>query len=46
MKSDFLIELELLLTRFSDLGIASDITSMNIIELWGAYRHLQQLSEE
>ncbi|GAC1611132.1 MAG: hypothetical protein NVS3B3_21600 [Aquirhabdus sp.] len=45
MKPAFIAELEMLLTRFSYLGMSADIASMGLIELWGVYRYLQRLAE-
>jgi len=45
MTPDFLIRLQMLLTRFSHLGIGADIASMSIVELWGVYHYLRRLAE-
>lgn len=36
----WLIELEMLLVRFSYLGIDADITALRLTDLWGLYLHL------
>lgn len=45
MTPAFIKELEMLITRYSHLGIGADLASMSIIELWGVYCYLQCLAE-
>lgn len=37
--------LEILLTRFSHLGIGADVASLSLIELWSLYVYLSRLME-
>lgn len=39
----WLERLEMLLARFSHLGIGSDVASLSLIELWALYLHLSRL---
>ncbi|HMV13513.1 MAG TPA: hypothetical protein PKD88_02485 [Nitrosomonas sp.] len=41
----WLEQLEMLLIRFSHLGIGADIDSMSLIELWAVYRYLLRLED-
>lgn len=41
----WLVQLQALSARFSDLGITADLASMSLIELWGVYRYLLRLAE-
>lgn len=43
-KQYWLIELEILMARFSYLGIDADITSLRLADLWGLYLHLSRLA--
>ncbi len=45
MNNLWLERLEMLLARFSHLGIGADIPSLSMIELWAIYRYLSQLEE-
>lgn len=45
MTPAFIKELEMLITRYSHLGIGADLASMSMIELWGVYCYLQRLAE-
>jgi hypothetical protein len=39
----WLVRLQLLLNRFSYLGIGADIAALSLIELWELYCYLSQL---
>jgi hypothetical protein len=41
----WLEHLEMLLVRFSYLGIGADIASLSLIELWTVYRFLLRLAD-
>jgi hypothetical protein len=41
----WLTDLNLLLARFSNMGIAADIAALSLIELWGVVRYLLRLAE-
>ena len=43
---DWLQHLQMLIQRFSYLGIDADIASLGLIELWGLYIHLSQLARD
>jgi len=44
MNSESWLErLEILLMRFSHLGIGADVTSLSFIELWALYCYLSRL---
>jgi len=43
-KQYWLIELEMLIARFSYFGIDADITSLRLADLWGLYSHLSRLA--
>jgi len=43
MNDDWLEQLEMLLIRFSHLGIGADVASLSMIELWALYLHLSRL---
>ncbi|MBL0010754.1 MAG: hypothetical protein IPP22_06665 [Nitrosomonas sp.] len=44
MNSELRLErLEMLLVRFSHLGIGADVVSLGLIELWSLYCYLSQL---
>ncbi|MBX9901802.1 MAG: hypothetical protein K2Y28_13555 [Burkholderiaceae bacterium] len=45
MTPAFIKELEMLIMRYSYLGIGADLASMSMIELWGLYCYLQRLAE-
>lgn len=40
----WLIQLEMLLVRFSYLGVSSDIAALGLTELWGLYMHLNKMA--
>lgn len=40
----WLIELEMLLVRFSNLGISNDIAALGLAELWGLYMYLNRMA--
>lgn len=42
LNEPWLESLEILLNRFSYLGMEADVSSMNIVELWGLYVSLVQ----
>jgi hypothetical protein len=41
----WLTDLNLLLVRYSYLGIGADIAAMSLMELWGVVRYLLRLAE-
>ena len=41
----WLERLEMLLIRFSHLGVGVDVVSLSLIELWGLYLHLSRLAD-
>lgn len=41
----WLEQLEMLLVRFSYLGIAADVASLSLIELWALYCYLSRLGD-
>ena len=43
---NWLEHLQMLLVRFSYLGIGPDITGLSLAELWGLYYFLCRLSED
>lgn len=43
MSDEWLEQLEMLLIRFSHLGIGADVASLSLIELWALYLHLSRL---
>ena len=43
MNDKWLERLEMLLIRFSHLGIGADVASLSLIELWALYLHLSRL---
>jgi hypothetical protein len=43
--SIWLTDLNLLLVRYSYMGIGADIASMSLLELWGVYRYLLRLAK-
>ena len=43
---DWLQHLQMLIQRFSYLGLDADIASLGLIELWGLYIHLSQLARD
>ncbi len=43
MNETWLTRLEMLLVRFSHLGIGADVASLGMIELWALYLHLSRL---
>ena len=46
MKRDYWLErLEMLLARFSYLGIGADIASLSLFELWALYCNLSRLAD-
>ena len=45
MNDEWRERLEMLLIRFSHLGIGADIASLSMIELWAVYLHLSRLSD-
>ncbi len=45
MNETWLQQLEMLLIRFSHLGIGADIASLSMIELWAVYLHLSRLAD-
>ena len=45
MNNDWLERLEMLLVRFSHLGIGADVASLSLIELWAVYLHLSRLTD-
>lgn len=40
----WLERLELLISRFSHLGVSDDIASLSLVEAWGLYRYLDRLA--
>ena len=44
-RDTWLEQLEMLLIRFSHLGIGADIASMSLIELWAVYQYLLRLTD-
>jgi len=42
----WLQHLEMLLMRFSHLGIGADVASLSLIELWALYLHLSRLVDD
>ncbi len=45
MNDDWLQHLEILLVRFSHLGVGADVASLSLIELWAVYLHLSRLAD-
>jgi len=45
MNENWLNRLEMLLVRFSHLGIGADVASLGLFELWGLYLHLSRLMD-
>ena len=43
---NWLERLQVLLVRYSDLGITDDIAGLSLIELWGLYRFLSRLADD
>lgn len=43
MNNEWQKQLEMLLIRFSHLGIGADVASLSMIELWALYLHLSRL---
>jgi len=43
MSDEWQRQLEMLLIRFSHLGIGADVASLSMIELWALYLHLSRL---
>ncbi len=43
MNENWLEQLEMLLVRFSHLGIGADVASLSLIELWALYLYLSRL---
>ncbi len=43
MNDEWLQRLEMLLIRFSHLGVGADVASLSLIELWALYLHLSRL---
>ncbi len=41
--NDWLERLQMLIARFSYLGINADITSLSLVEAWGLYLYLDRL---
>jgi len=41
----WLNHLQMLIARFSHLGIGQDIASLSLIELWGVYCYLSRLAD-
>ncbi len=41
----WLEQLEMLLARFSHLGIGADLAALSIVEAWGLYRFLLRLAD-
>lgn len=44
-RESWLEHLEMLLTRFSYLGIGADVATLSLIELWSLYVYLSRLLE-
>lgn len=44
-RESWLKRLEMLLIRFSHLGIGADVASLSLIELWSLYVYLSRLME-
>ena len=44
-RESWMERLEMLLTRFSHLGIGADVASLSLIELWSLYVFLSRLME-
>ncbi len=45
MSDDWQRQLEMLLIRFSHLGIGADVASLSMIELWALYLYLSRLAD-
>jgi hypothetical protein len=45
MNNDWLKRLQVLIARFSHLGIDADIASLSLIDAWALYLHLSRLAE-
>ena len=45
MNDEWLERLQMLLMRFSHLGIGADVASLSLIELWALYLHLSRLAD-
>ena len=43
--NDWLERLQMLIARFSYLGIDADMTSLSFIDAWALYLHLSRLAE-
>ena len=43
--NDWLKHLQVLIARFSHLGIDADIASLSLIDAWALYLHLSRLAE-
>ena len=43
---NWLERLQVLLVRFSDLGISDDVAGLSLTELWGVYCFLSRLADE
>lgn len=44
-RDTWLEHLEMLLVRFSHLGIGADIASLSLVELWAVYLYLSRLAD-
>jgi len=45
MNENWLNRLEMLLVRFSHLGIGVDVAALGLIELWSLYVYLSRLAD-
>ena len=45
MNNNWLERLEMLIVRFSHLGLGEDVASLSLIELWALYVHLSRLMD-
>jgi len=43
---NWLERLQILLARYSALGVSGDIAELSLIELWGLYRFLSHLADD
>ena len=44
-RDTWLEHLEMLLVRFSHLGIGADVASLSLVELWAVYLYLLRLAD-
>lgn len=43
--NDWIKRLQMLIARFSYMGLDADIASLSLVELWGLYCYLNRLAE-